>query len=183
VCGLQVVIWNAGSQAIRPNNILDDVIIRTKPTVPILEARIRKTSRNVCAIAINADSEEEGAIPIRWNILEERDGATIELFYIGDPSIDVTVTGTVEGRKSPRRITYAEATNLPRPAEFFSGALAGSLVALAFITGGIFFQRTTDLPIRRTFSLIGIVFVVSVLVLILGWSFLWIRAPKLPYPF
>ena len=47
VTAAQIAIWNEGNESIRPDNVLKQVVIRTNPSVPILEASIRKKSRDV----------------------------------------------------------------------------------------------------------------------------------------
>ncbi|MDP2954592.1 MAG: hypothetical protein Q8O76_14915, partial [Chloroflexota bacterium] len=44
ITAVQIAIWNAGKQSIRPENVLDGISIFTQPPVPILEASIRKRS-------------------------------------------------------------------------------------------------------------------------------------------
>jgi hypothetical protein len=70
VTASQVVIWNRGRQAIRRAAILQGVTITTEPRVPILEATIRKTSRDVVGFDLDRTRLAEGEVSISWNILE-----------------------------------------------------------------------------------------------------------------
>ena len=42
VTATQVAVWNRGKQAIRQASVLDPIVIRTEPSVPILEATIER---------------------------------------------------------------------------------------------------------------------------------------------
>jgi hypothetical protein len=99
ITAVQVAIWNAGKQSIRQDNILEDIVIFTEPTVQILEASVRVRSRDVTGFTLHdtPQSLEEGKVPISWQILEKNDGGSVQLIYAGSQKIKIGVKGTIEG--------------------------------------------------------------------------------------
>jgi hypothetical protein len=75
VTALQVGIWNAGRESIKPENVLETVTLQTVPHVPILEAKIHYVRRNVSEIALDTSHLSDGSIGLTWRILEANDGA------------------------------------------------------------------------------------------------------------
>lgn len=99
ITAAQVAIWNAGEQSIRQENVLQDIVIFTVPSVPILEASIRERSRDVSGFRLVATPESLafGIVPVSWRILEENDGASVQLIYQGTQEVEVRVQGVIEG--------------------------------------------------------------------------------------
>jgi hypothetical protein len=112
----QVAIWNAGKQSIRGENILEDVVIFTDPPVPILEASIRQRSREVTGFTL-ADIPESlasGSVPVSWRILEEGDGASIQLIYVGAQAVDFRVEGVIEGLRGIKHVELGVKITTPQ---------------------------------------------------------------------
>jgi hypothetical protein len=84
VTALQVAIWNAGKESIRPEHVISPTVtLATSPRVPILEARIRHVSRPVINIALDTAHLADGSIGVSWKILEHSDGAVIQIILAG----------------------------------------------------------------------------------------------------
>jgi hypothetical protein len=83
ITAAQVAIWNRGKQSVRRESVLEPVVIRTDPSVPILEATIRKQSREVTRLNVSQDELSKGELSISWAILEQGDGGVIQLVYAG----------------------------------------------------------------------------------------------------
>jgi hypothetical protein len=98
VTAAQVAIWNDGTESIRSENVLSSVCIVLHPSVPVLEAKIRKVSRGVIGAAVDASRLPDGVIPVTWKILEHNDGAVIQLIFAGPTETEIAVEGTVEGQ-------------------------------------------------------------------------------------
>jgi hypothetical protein len=81
----QVALWNRGRQAIRRAAILQPIIIRTEPRVPILEATVRRTSRDVVSLDLDRTRLADGEVSVSWNILEQGDGAVVQVVYAAGP--------------------------------------------------------------------------------------------------
>jgi hypothetical protein len=98
ITAAQVALWNAGRKSIKVTDILKPVVIHTDNATPILEATIRKESREVVQLALNTDELQRGRASVSWNILEQNDGGVIQLIYAGDTDVNITIDGVVEGQ-------------------------------------------------------------------------------------
>lgn len=98
VTAAQVAFWNDGKKSIRPENILKPLIIKTKDKIPIVEAKIRKKSREVIEINLDQSKINEGEIKISWNILEKNDGGIIQIIYLGSPEVAINASSIIEGQ-------------------------------------------------------------------------------------
>ena len=111
VTALQVELWNAGREPIRPEHLLSPIILETTPNVPILEARIRHISRPITQIVLDTTHIADGKAAVSWKILEQNDAAVIQFILAGPPATSITVTGSLEGQ--PRVTVFrASATGL-----------------------------------------------------------------------
>ncbi len=117
ITAVQVAIWNAGDKSIRMENVIKEVVICTGGDVPVLEASVVKYQRDVDVTGFTlVDSSEQrsrGRVPVRWNILEQNDGASIQLIYVGGPEIDVIVEGLIEGRGEVKRLVSGLTVKTP----------------------------------------------------------------------
>ena len=104
VTAAQVAIWNRGNESVRPENILEPVTIHTSPSVQILEARIRKKSRDVVDDSLDQTRLSEGIVGVKWKIFEQGDGVVIQLVYAGSPSTQIKVSGVIEGQSEIREL-------------------------------------------------------------------------------
>ena len=102
ITALQVAFWNAGKRPIRRGEILEPIVLSTGSGHPILEATLRKSSRQVTHIALGAAHVENGDLGVSWDILESADGGVLQLIYEGDPSVPLQIQGIVEGQRSIR---------------------------------------------------------------------------------
>jgi len=145
VTAAQIAIWNRGNESIRPESVLEPVTIRTSPSVPILEASIRKKSRGVVDITLDQSRLSEGVVGMKWNILEQRDGAVIQIVYAGPPSINIEVSGVFEGQDQIRNLKYLEenVTKPPWPFAFMGSNIRLGQIFLVFgvLLFGIVYSR------------------------------------------
>lgn len=100
VTAAQVAFWNAGRRPIRQEEVLRQFSVRTKNGARILEARLRKVSRDVAGIALETGRSENGLILIRWKILERNDGGVIQIIYEGDDNVPILADAIIEGQAS-----------------------------------------------------------------------------------
>jgi hypothetical protein len=106
VTAAQVAVWNRGRRAVRPETILEPFVIRTEPSVPILEATIRKTSRDVIALKIDRTRLAKGEVPLSWAILEQDDAGIIQLVYAAGADTKIQCQGVIEGQRAVRELKY-----------------------------------------------------------------------------
>jgi hypothetical protein len=109
VTAVQIAIWNNGREAIVKENFLTPVKIVTQPAVQILEATIRTQSRKEIEFSLDNRSLKEGVVPVSWRILEQSDGATVQLIYAGPVETKIDLEGAVVGQRIIAR-TYTLST-------------------------------------------------------------------------
>jgi hypothetical protein len=106
----QILIWNAGNKSIHKENILSEIKILTDPPVNILEAQVIKTSRAVINFNYDSTMLVKGIVPISWKILEQNDGASLQMIYQGSRDVIIKVEGIVEGQPEVYRLEPIEDT-------------------------------------------------------------------------
>lgn len=95
---IRFYFWNKGKEAIKNENILSDIIIRTEPSTKIIFNRILKQARNINQITLS--QVDSNALKLNFNILEIDDGFTGEILVEGNPNTKITIQGAIEGVKS-----------------------------------------------------------------------------------
>lgn len=99
VTAVQIALWNAGKKAIKSEHILKSVVISTLPPRRILEASLRKPTRDVVAFGLDLSSTDQGRVGLEWRILEQDDGAVIQVIFAGSSDTELLISGTLEGQK------------------------------------------------------------------------------------
>jgi hypothetical protein len=94
-----VTIWNQGKKSIRPQDILKEVVVVVGKSTPILEAKPLRISRDVTGFWLDNARLNEGIVMPKWQILEHKDGAVIQIIYVGSPAVPIVMTATIEGRR------------------------------------------------------------------------------------
>ena len=111
VTAAQIAIWNQGNASIKKENILKPIIISTQNNTPILEATIRKSTReDVTKLTLNSEEIQNGRLTVSWNILEQNDGGVIQVVYAGNSETTIGVEGTIEGQKEIIKSTKSRDT-------------------------------------------------------------------------
>jgi hypothetical protein len=99
ISAAQIAFWNEGSASIKPDHMLEPLIIQMPKNVGIIDASIRKTSRKVVKIELDESRLSSGILTVKkWNILERGDGASIQITYLGDVAARIKGTATIEGQ-------------------------------------------------------------------------------------
>lgn len=96
VTAAQIIIWNDGEESIRGKNLLIPFIVKTGPRNPIIEADIQKVTRKVIGLRLDKSKIGEGQLGVDWTILEQGDGAMLQLIYFGDDQTAITASAIVE---------------------------------------------------------------------------------------
>ena len=104
VTAAQIAIWNNGEESIRGENLLSPFIIETGPRNPIIEASIQKVTREVVGLHLDEAKIDEGQIGVDWTILEQHDGAVLQLIYFGSSHTRITVSAVVEKQGKARSL-------------------------------------------------------------------------------
>jgi hypothetical protein len=110
---VQLAIWNRGKEPIRHAAVLQPLVIRTDGKTPILEATIRRKSRDVVQLEVNQSRMASGELELSWNVLEGGDGGALQIVYAGGPDVRVHCTGVFEGQPAIRELRYSRAIKSP----------------------------------------------------------------------
>jgi len=113
VTAAQIAVWNQGSEPIRREDILDEVRIVTSPRAPILEASVRKVSREIIGLRLDDSRRASGMIPLSWKILERDDGGVVQLIYAGPATVGISVVGAVVGQSQVSAIRFTGTITSP----------------------------------------------------------------------
>lgn len=101
-----VAIWNDGNLSIRPENVRRDVVVFTDPAAAILDASVRGLNGKETGFATTYDEEswERGRVKVSWQMLEKNEGDSVQITYLGAPTVDIYVDGKIEGFGTVKRI-------------------------------------------------------------------------------
>jgi hypothetical protein len=102
----QVALWNEGRRAIKRTDVLKPIVISTENNVPILEATVRKSTRDVTELSLNTDDLQRGRVTVNWAILEQNDGGFVQLIYAGNQQVRIQVEGVVEGQPTLKSVEF-----------------------------------------------------------------------------
>lgn len=128
VTAAQITFWNAGKRAIRRSEILEPITVSTGTDHPILEASLRKSTRQVTHISLTESQLNKGEVAISWDILENLDGGVLQLIYTGDAGVPISLRGTVEGQSSIRLRAPPRETTMPPEERYGAGVKLKKLV-------------------------------------------------------
>lgn len=174
VTAAQVALWNSGRASIRPENILRQIKIVTRPPVPILEATVRRVTREVIGLKLDDSGFSHGVVLVNWRILEFADGGAIQIIYAGSQQVELAVDGIIEGQPRIINVRYpgeikdptAQVETLLLPTWFRWLGIALFVVATQTVFPLIF--RATE-KLRKKYPWRGFfVFSISALVLTLA---------------
>ncbi len=102
----QIALWNAGKEPIRAQHVLRPFIIQTEGNTPILEARIRKQSRDVVELQLDQSRIDQGQVRVSWSILERGDGGVVQMILAGGTGVELSASAVIEGQPEVRSIAY-----------------------------------------------------------------------------
>jgi hypothetical protein len=182
---IQMVIWNAGNESIRRENVLEPITIRTPQTAEVIRAKVVRSSRPLAEVEAKIAADAH-SVRLDWRILESQDGAVVEVLVVGDPKVRLDIAGTVEGCGAPRIVSPDKAFGKSPHAESSRSfaawaAAAGTLIAAgAGLLVGVATSKGVRTRERRLRLLLMIGGSLSVLLIEGGWH-LWTmsgRAPK-----
>ena len=187
-----LAIWNAGALEIVPQDDLDKVEIYTEPRVAILEATVRKETRDVIDFQTSRERLSEGIVPLSWKILEKNDGASLQVIHAGGTNVEIRVRGTIKGQGSVTRMYYrgkiqsAEEQIRNRGREdSFLGLMTGTIGLI--LSALVIFRWAKEKRLGRSLSRGDCwqALIMGVVLLGMGiWLFLWSsKTPGPPFGF
>ena len=98
IVAVQVAVWNHGKKSIKKGDSLQAIKITTNDSLKILETSIREISRKVTNFSIAKDSLDNRSILLDWDILENNDGAIIQILFSGKLDSRFFINGAFEGQ-------------------------------------------------------------------------------------
>ena len=128
VTSVSITLWNAGNQSIRNVNILEPITITVGDGVPILEAKVIRSSRDIVGMSLDNSKNGDGIVLPKWEILEHEDGAVIQIIYAGSPEEILAADGTIEGKREIKEFKTGVSEDVPTLRWFF-----GSMVAMIVV--------------------------------------------------
>ncbi len=175
VTAIQIGMWNSGKHEINNEDILEPITIYTEPTIPILEASIKKTSRELVNLSLDKSTLEKGSLAVTWKILEKGDGGLIQIIYAGDTTVLFKVKGTIKGQGPPR----IKSPMVPSREKVSLGTiLLGALGILSVIFGSAWLGPK-DVPPRMPGPM-RFAFLFALIFLILGSLYVLIVSSRVP---
>jgi len=115
VVAQQIKVWNRGKKPIKPSDILEPIAIEIEPKVRILDVQVKDQARPVISFEaglketsspnmvgvtmVGGASDSRQLIGLNWKILEQSDGATIQVIYEGARDVQFKFVGAIEGQK------------------------------------------------------------------------------------
>lgn len=99
---VKIYFWNDGKEPIKRDNILRDIKITIEDTsAEIIDYKILKVSREITEIRLLPDSvKPKTTLNINFKILEQSDGFTAQILYIGNSKANISISGFLEGVKN-----------------------------------------------------------------------------------
>jgi hypothetical protein len=154
VTALQIAVWNAGKAPIVREEVLTPVEIVMEPSLPILEATLRKVSRGITQISLDESGLATGKLRLNWRILEQNDGCVVQLIYAGPSDAPVSVVGAVVGQPAVEKLPYSG--SITSPTEQYareartSRIFAWSMIALGVLSSGLALWERLDPDLTST---------------------------------
>ena len=97
VVATQLVIWNAGNESIRKEQILREIEVFTLKSVKIYDVRIIKNTRPIIDFSFKKSQIKKNILPISWKILEPDDGVLLQIIHSGNKDDRIfDIRGTIE---------------------------------------------------------------------------------------
>ena len=112
----RIAVWNNGKEPIHEHNLLGSrrLLITTGPDNPIIDAKILKVSRDeIVKLELDHSENGLGQLKAKWEILEHRDWAILQLIYFGDAQTPIIVSATVEQQGDIREMEYGDTIRTP----------------------------------------------------------------------
>lgn len=195
VNAIQIALWNRGKKSIRPENIIQPVEIYSTPKVEIIDASIRNISREIINFSLENNNFEDGIVKTNWKILEENDGASIQIIYIGPEDVDFNFRGTIEGQREIKHVGLKLSGNIPKKDPILSiERLAHMLIIFGILTlvGYVFIKilrKKRIISVSKESSSLRLKYtplfllVTGILYLIVGILIFSALPPTPPFPF
>jgi hypothetical protein len=170
----QIAIWNNGNAPIKISDTLSTIQLETVPISPILEVTVNQLSRSEIKFAFNDSLFSQGKVPINWIILEQNDGALLQVIYEGNEHVDFQLVGSIIKQRSLKKVFKERSEK----------KLWSLIIGIIFILGTFGWWETT-----KSFKYRLLIFPSRILHLafIFYFIYIWIKffltSPTIPFNF
>lgn len=183
ITAAQIAIWNNGKRSIRRENVLKPLVIYTENNASILEATIRRVSREVIKLDLGTDELPKGRVKVLWNILEKNDGGVIQLIYSGDTNVNLYAEGIIEGQSEIHQIKAVNRTSIETQRKLDNikgGILIG--FGIIYLILFIYFHVKEKTSHRKDFDW-SLLLITIIYILLGGCLLLLLKEPVPPFGF
>jgi hypothetical protein len=97
VTTLTFYFYNKGKESIRKEHVLEKLTLNLNCNCKVLSYKALKISRKITGINLAKDSINDAAIRLSFDILEENDGVSAQITYVGSRDAKLTINGIIEG--------------------------------------------------------------------------------------
>lgn len=97
VTTLTFYFYNKGKESIRKEHVLEKLTLNLNCNCKVLSYKALKISRKITGINLAKDSINDAAIRLSFDILEENDGLSAQITYVGSRDAKLTINGIIEG--------------------------------------------------------------------------------------
>lgn len=185
--------WNAGRESIESRDVFKPIEIILNGADEILDYSVMRQHRDgIINFEATVDHAKPNRVQIRFTILEQGDGATIQIIFTGDPSTTIAASGTIRETKAGIKvigstigetradlIRRSQRSNAERRIVAVLSVIAAALGLSLAIYGFLFFPLLTELGVTK-YPLI-ITTVVSVVLAALAISrLIALASPDIP---
>ena len=183
---VQVAFWNDGNESIRKSNNLKPLVIATENGVPILEATVLKVSRDVSQITLDLSSIRDGRITVNWDILEQNDGAVIQIIYAGSPTVVISAQAVVETQGEVNSSTDQTTAitnsyrNVGRTYLVIAGTMVTALAITFLLRRALSLDGLRDMPIRYIVINLAMPLFLVIFSLLMGLYYILVWTPASP---
>jgi hypothetical protein len=97
---IRVYMWNEGKKPIiaASQDILRPIQLRFSEDIEILDARVLSVSRPEANLKVAINDAAKNLLDVWFSILENNDGASIQLIFVGSPTANLVVDGSIVGQ-------------------------------------------------------------------------------------
>ncbi|HDY89968.1 MAG TPA: hypothetical protein ENH82_17840 [bacterium] len=101
ITSIRFYFWNNGRKSIKPSNILEPLVVTLDdPKGEILDYKILKCSRKVVKPVVERNSfDPNKSLSLSFAILEQEDGLTCQVIYVGNPDAGLMISGIIENAR------------------------------------------------------------------------------------
>lgn len=139
ITSVQIAIWNNGKKAIKAEDVLEGIGIKTDQKVEVLSAKVLKQSRKIINLSVSANKANEGILGLSFKIFEKNDSALLQITYVGKDNVDFIGFGSLVGQSHFKVLKYENVLSKKQNDEFELSSTAKRAFVIVGLLGLIYF--------------------------------------------